>query len=160
MKTIMLILLVAVSAAIGNCQTPEEVYEGVQQRVVGLVYESQTVAPVEAVLSTGRPAEWLTPRTLVRAFRLPPATPVEERNWDLFFNTLTTQQWIELRQYLEANVTDRHVYAVNRRYIGCTLAIVAVPCVDSYRMTFYMVGLVDGRVVGARVEAQEDAGTK
>lgn len=158
MKTLLLIMLVAVSAAVG--QTPEEVYVGVQQRVVGLTYESQMVAPVEAVLASGRPTDELTPRSFIRAFRMPPLMPVEERNWDIFFAGQTSQQWVELRQYIEASTDQHKLYAVGRHYIGCQLSVVAVPCVDSYRLTYYMVGLVDGRVVGARVEAQEDAGTK
>jgi hypothetical protein len=127
------------SAKTATMNSVDEIIEGIRVRSESLTFISETDSPV----STVRIDEFksaLTPDMFLQAIHSRLGNPIEERDYDHFFDTQTKYdaRWADLKQYISDNVPDLHVYA-----IGTT------------QLNIYVVGVFNGSIVGIRVYAVE-----
>ena len=124
--------------------------EEIEKAVEGLYYMSETDAEIFPFI--GGKTESVTAETLLEQIKQPKNTPVEERNFDEFFEHLTKMQdWFgeeeaetakkftNLRNLLKKNLKDLKVFKISK-----------------INLEIYFVGLdADGRLAGIKTEAVE-----
>ena len=115
------------------------VLSGIQERAENLVYISEEDWDVNAFV-TGRNVSLLNVQTFKAANPKILYETVEEFPVNDFFARLENQdyRWTRLKNYLEANLTQIHVFKVG-----------------DLRRDIYAVGLFDGHIVGVRMFAVE-----
>ncbi len=112
---------------------------GIQDRADSLNYISEQDWDVN-VFVIGRNVSILNAETFQAANPFIAYQPIEEIDVEVFFSrpSLQTQAWINLRNYLEAKLTQLKVFKV-----------------DDVRREVYVVGLFNGHIVGIRTFAVE-----
>ncbi|HSK71939.1 MAG TPA: nuclease A inhibitor family protein [Pyrinomonadaceae bacterium] len=133
-----------------NFEEKKNLAEKIEKAVEGLYYMSETDA--EIFLFFGEKSESVTAENLLEQIKQPKNTPVEERDFDEFFEHLTKMQnWFgeeeaetagkfaNLRDLLKKNLKDLKVFKVGR-----------------INLDVYFVGLdAEGRLVGIKTQAVE-----
>jgi hypothetical protein len=112
---------------------------GIQDRADNLNYISEQDWDVN-VFVIGRNITILSPANFQAANPFIAYQPIEEINVEVFFSrpSLQTQAWINLKNYLEANLTQLEVFKVG-----------------DVRREVYVVGLFQGHIIGVRTFAVE-----
>ncbi len=112
---------------------------GIQDRADNLNYISEQDWDVN-VFVIGRNITILSPANFQAANPFIAYQPIEEINVEVFFSrpSLQTQAWINLKNYLEANLTQLEVFKVG-----------------DVRREVYVVGLFQGHIIGVRIFAVE-----
>ena len=143
-KKILLLFLLIFSAAAINA-TAQDFYKprpfplgnilsGIQERADNLVYISEQNWDVNAFV-IGRNVSVLDAETFRSRYPQILFEPIEDFPADYFWARLEQQDgsWTRLRNYLETNLTQIHVFKVG-----------------NVRRDIYVVGLFDGHIVGIR----------
>lgn len=118
----------------------------------GLVYQSETDAPVEPFTPTGFDGADITPETLLRVLGRDPATPVEAVPFDEFFADLTAEQdW-----YGDEERATTRRYRRLVRLLRHALSDLAVYKVGERTVDIYVLGRTkSGEVAGVATKAVE-----
>jgi hypothetical protein len=133
-----------------NDQDPDGLAGQLETACEGLVLISETDGPVTPFL--GGPATEVTAQTILQQTGRSLSEPVEERDFDAFFERLTTirdwygetekeraKKFLELYKLLKENLRDRKVFRIGR-----------------IRVDIYAVGLYkDGQLTGVSTYAVE-----
>ena len=129
---------------------PAALFHRIQQACEGLIYISETDAPVIAF--AGQPVDVVTADFILQQAGLPADSPVEERDFAESFGRLTAmKEWfgevetarakkfLELQKLLEENLSELKVFRVGSR-----------------RLDIFAVGIdKDGRLAGVTTKAVE-----
>ena len=112
---------------------------GIQERAENLIYISEEDWDVNAFV-IGRNVSTLNAQTFKQANPKVLYETVEDFPVNDFFTRLENQdyRWTRLRNYLEANLTQIHIFKIG-----------------DIRRDVYVVGLFDGHIVGVRIFAVE-----
>ena len=144
-KTIFAAVILLAVCSIGKAQIKTRVsplgnlLAGIQDRADSLNYISEQDWDVN-VFVIGRNITQLSPANFQAANPFIFSEPIEEIDVEVFFSrpSLQTQEWTNLRNYLEANIAQLHVFKVG-----------------DVRREVYVVGLFQGHIVGVRTFAVE-----
>lgn len=111
---------------------------GIVTRSAGLNYITEQDSEVFAFYRN-QPVKELTDTVFLALLRRPPKTPIIQLSWSKFFQLRTqsdpTGRWTQLRDYLEANLTNATLFRMPRD--------------DPYESQYdlYAVGIFDGEIV-------------
>lgn len=133
-----------------NFEEKKNLAEKIEKAVEGLYYMSETDAEIFPFF--GEKSESVTAENLLEQIKQPKNAPVEERNFEEFFEHLTKMQdWFgdeetetakkfaNLRNLLKKNLKDLKVFKIGK-----------------INLEIYFVGLdTDGRLTGIKTEAVE-----
>jgi hypothetical protein len=144
-KTIFAAVVLLTVCSIGKAQIKTRVsplgnlLAGIQDRADSLNYISEQDWDVN-VFVIARQITQLSPANFQAANPFIFSEPIEEIDVDIFFSrpSLQTQEWTNLRNYLEANLAQLTVFKVG-----------------DVRREVYVVGLFNGHIVGVRTFAVE-----
>ncbi len=116
-----------------NSLSSEDFFEALKTACEGLIYISETDAPITPV--SGPEAKAVTASLILEYIAKDGDPPVEEKNFDEFFDRLTavqdwhgdrekekTKKFLELRQLLEENLGDLKVFRIGRVRIDILVA--------------------------------------
>lgn len=137
---IVLIFYFSAPAQMQKRFTPlDSLLAGIQTRAENLVYISEEESDVNAFV-IGRNVSILNTETFRSANPKLLFEPIEDFDVDTFFARLEKRDeaWTELRDYLEAHLTQLHIFKVG-----------------NIRRDIYAVGLFQGHIVGVRMFAVE-----
>ena len=108
-----------------NNKNDSELFHEIERACEGLIYISETDAPVLAF--AGQPADAVTANVILQQTGLAADAPVEERNFAEFFDRLTAirdwygeaekaraQKFLELQKLLEENLSELKVIRIGR----------------------------------------------
>ena len=115
------------------------ILSGIQERAENLIYISEEDWDVNAFV-IGRNVQILNAETFKHSNPKVLFETVEDFSTDIFWQRLEQKdrRWTRLRNYLEANLTQIHVFKVG-----------------DVRRDIYAVGLFDGHIIGVRMFAIE-----
>ncbi len=144
-KTIFAAVILLTVCSIGKAQIKTRIsplgnlLAGIQDRADNLNYISEQDWDVN-VFVIGRNITQLSPANFQAANPFIFSEPIEEIDVEVFFSrpSLQTEAWTNLRNYLEANLTQLHIFKAG-----------------NIRREVYVVGLFQGHIVGIRTFAVE-----
>jgi hypothetical protein len=128
----------------------DKIFQKIAHACDGLVYISETDAPIKAFLSEQTTEE--THEKILSHLAIKHDEPVEEINFDLFFERLTTEKdWHGAKEKARAEK-----FRALKRLLEDDLSELKVFKFGRVRKEIFIVGLdKDGRLVGAKTEAVE-----
>ena len=133
-----------------NDNNDSELFRKIEQACEGLIYISETDAPVQAFF--GQPTDTVTGEIILQQAGLSAESVIEERNFEEFFARLTTikdwygevetgkaKKFLELKTLLEENLSDLKVFRIG-----------------TIQIAIFAVGIdKDGNLVGVTTTAVE-----